>query len=73
MFKTITKRQKTQTLQALRLGPYSVVKQSANDLTIKSLITDAMQTIDVTRAILFVGSLEVATDLASRDDAQVIY
>ncbi len=73
MFKTITKRQKTQTLQALRLGPYSVVKQSANDLTIKSLITDAMQTIDVTRAILFVGSIEVATDLASRDDAQVIY
>ena len=72
VFKTITKRQKTQTLQALRLGPYSVVKQSANDLTIKSLITDAMQTIDVTRAILFVGSIEVATDLASRDDAQVI-
>jgi hypothetical protein len=72
VFKTITKRQKTQTLQAIRLGPYLVVKQSFNDLTIKSLITDAIQTMDVTRAILFVGSLEIATDLASRDDSQVV-
>jgi hypothetical protein len=72
VFKTLTKRQKSQTLQALRLGPFLVVSHVANDITIKNLITDAVQTIDMTRAVLFVGSLDEATELAARDDAQCI-
>ena len=64
--------EKENTFQSRKLGPYEVVQQSSNDVTIKSLITSAERDTDVTDVSLFMGTREDAFRLAQQDRNQVV-
>ena len=71
-FYIIDKRDKENSFQSVKMGPYEVIKQTSNDVTYKSLITGAVKTSDVTDMALFMGSKEEAYRLALTDQYQVV-
>ena len=72
VFYHIEKMEKENTFQSRKLGPFEVLDQVSNDITIKSLITGAERTTDVEEVSLFMGSREDAFRLAQQDRNQVV-
>ena len=71
-FYIIDKRDKDNSFQSTKMGPYEVLKQTNNDVTYKSLVTGAIKTCDVSDMALFSGSREDAYRLALTDQNQVV-
>ena len=72
IFYIIDKRDKDNSFQSVKMGPFEVIKQTRNDVTYKSLITGAVKTCDVSDTALFMGSKEDAYRLALTDQNQVV-
>lgn len=54
-------------LQAAKLGPYKVIRQVNNDVSLQHLLTGAVKDVHVTKLSLFDGSLEDAKTLVMLD------
>jgi hypothetical protein len=52
------------------LGPYKVVSQNKNDVTVKNLITDAISIFHNNRLKIFIGTYDAAYQAALRDTEQ---
>jgi hypothetical protein len=51
-------------------GPYQVVSQDSNNITIKSLIDQSMTTVDISLLCVFIGNYEQALNAAKYDSDQ---
>ena len=72
VFQIIDKRDKDNSFQSVKMGPYEVLKHRLNDVTHKSLITGAIKTADVTDMALFQGTRTDAYRLAQTDQNQTV-
>ena len=59
-------------LDSVRTGPYRVIKQQRNDVAIRDLIYDTVQTVDVSVLSAFFGTYEEAFTLAQHDKHQFL-
>jgi len=65
-------RPRSNKLDPVRTGPYRVVRQQKNDVAIRDLIYDTVQTVDVSVLSAFFGTYEEAFQLAQHDKHQFL-
>ena len=70
VFKTLTKFGRDNTFAPRRLGPYEVVLQQGNEVSVTNLVDSSPRSFHVTECILFAGSREDAVELARHDNNQ---
>ena len=72
VFYIIDKRDKDNSFQSVKMGPFEVLDQTSNDVRYKSLVTGAIKTSDVSDMAEFLGTKEDAYRLALTDQYQSV-